>query len=101
MQTLPTTTQDLAGFWLFVRCGKCERSVRIHPAPHPLPRMPMVKLLDRLECKAGHCHGRAAYLELTLPDHGIPGAKDQYSPTWRMDNTGIWLERETANPFAV
>jgi hypothetical protein len=94
---LPTNTTDLPGFHLYAHCGKCERSVRIYPGP--LPRMPLVDLLRRSRCKERNCRGRAGYLELAPPDHGIPGAKDQYSPTWRMDGSGVWLERETVNPF--
>lgn len=95
---LPTSTTDLAPFWLYAVCAKCGRIVRVYPGT--LPRLPLTDLLARLQCKE-RCRGRAAYLELTLPDHGIPGTKDQYSPTWRMDGTGIWLERETANPGEV
>lgn len=94
---LPTSTTDLGTYFLYAHCGQCERSVRIYPGP--LPRLPLTDLIRRLSCKSGRCRGRPDYLELALPNHGIPGTKDQYSPTWRMDGSGVWLERETANPF--
>jgi len=98
---LPVTVEDLAGFELMSHCDRCGRLHQVYPGPRDLrPRMRLVDLIGTLLCRARHdgraCGGRPRRLVLATEGSTIPGSFHHLSPQWTLDQTGEWVEEDSA-----